>query len=520
MKKNTGIMKGVVCSTLASMLLASNAFAVAKPNYVNDISRYQDIAGTGAEKSFSSAIAGGVISGTSETTVSPYKKITRAEMAAMLVRAMGSTKKTSLSSFIDISTADWYYDELSKAVAAGIVKGDGNGLMRPEAEITRQEAASILYRAFHLNDYSFDLSRFKDQAEVASWAEDAIEAMVYLGAINPKKDTLDLNHTLNRAEFTAMLYSVVQEYETPKVKTYTGDIEGSLLVTDYLSQKDFSIKGNVFLMPGLGEKTVTLDDVYVEGTVYILAGAGITLKGDSDIQRVVVLGDSEDVTITTQGNSVIRNLFVEDSEIAVTLKGTVDNLDNQSSKKLVVEDSYIKNLVSSKDTIKVAESSTVLIDSIEKKEVTEGVVSLEFNIKNAVASSVKITQSNPIKLQEDYDKSGKDFADNLTLKEVNKEVVVEGNLKKVTLSNGSSGYYVPIRLAVSDMSGVFNAKVNDTEFTNLKVEDTGETVYLNLLVPFTSDYKTAKIVLVPEKSSNLTSISVNMRLSNTARFIK
>mgnify|MGYP000398594265 CR=1 FL=1 len=72
-------------------------------------------------------------------TIGPQDMLTRAEAAAIINRAFGATVRADLSSYTDVSTSDWYYDEFAKAVNMDTIVGDGNGKLNPEGNITREE---------------------------------------------------------------------------------------------------------------------------------------------------------------------------------------------------------------------------------------------------------------------------------------------------------------------------------------------------------------------------------------------
>ena len=58
-------------------------------------------------------------------------------MAQSITNAIGATKTADLTGYTDVPATKWYYDAMSKAVAMGIIFGYGNGLIKPEKNITR-----------------------------------------------------------------------------------------------------------------------------------------------------------------------------------------------------------------------------------------------------------------------------------------------------------------------------------------------------------------------------------------------
>jgi len=92
----------------------------------------------------------GVVSGRAAGTFDPDGKVTRAELAAMLVRALGGSPSTVLPGFSDVPDDAWYAGFVARLAELGITVGYGDGTFHPNAPITRAEVAAMLVRAFNL----------------------------------------------------------------------------------------------------------------------------------------------------------------------------------------------------------------------------------------------------------------------------------------------------------------------------------------------------------------------------------
>lgn len=92
----------------------------------------------------------GVVSGRTDGTFDPDGEVTRAELAAMLVRALGESPSTSLTGFSDVPADAWYAGFVARLAELGITVGYGDGTFHPDAPITRAEVAAMLVRAFDL----------------------------------------------------------------------------------------------------------------------------------------------------------------------------------------------------------------------------------------------------------------------------------------------------------------------------------------------------------------------------------
>ena len=134
--------KNTIAMVLAgAMLLPSNAFAA-------DLSQYKDFPNDWSAKSLEQAIDNGLLNG-SNGMIDAKGLLTRAQMAAIVSRSFGAAKTASLDDYRDVLPSAWYYSDMGKAVKMGAFQG-ANGLLNPDAPITREEAFTVLARAFAL----------------------------------------------------------------------------------------------------------------------------------------------------------------------------------------------------------------------------------------------------------------------------------------------------------------------------------------------------------------------------------
>lgn len=527
------LKKGLSCLLSASILTAClcvpASAAQDKPAFVNNPTWYVDVSGHWAEKSLSSVLMSGVMTGTTAETVSPDKDITRAEMATMMVRALEADSLADISDFTDVDADAWYYKYLRRAVFAGIINGDGAGHLRPEASITREEAAVILYNSFNLYGYTANLETFEDYNKVSSWAENAMAACVSIGAINPKAQMLNPQAFVTRADFSAMLYSVVQDYNSTKVCTHGDSIEGSMLLTDgEAGLHGVTVKGNLYIVADKGSAPVKLSGVYVNGKCYVLSGGGVELCDGTEVSELVVCSNT-DTTIKTDASSQVYSTIVTTTEV-VTLSGNLGDLFIKSTQVDVnIEKSYIHEFKEGKRTSVTVDSATVVdkmsYDGAINKETGEeyqAYLTLPLTGKNAVVGSVQVTQYNPIKLLDKYKLTTAEMVDGLTFAAGKNDntLTIGGTIKYTKVGDDSTyaGYYVPLRLLVRDEADEYTVTINKTKFTDLSSLATGDGSYLNILVPFSSSQKTATIKFTPVSGSKAAEVTLKLQLDNTVKF--
>ena len=92
------------------------------------------------------AMKEGIIKGYEDGTVKGNKIVTRAELAAIIVRSINATSEVKSSSFADVTEADWFFAEVECAKQLGIINGYEDNTFRGNNDVTRREAFAMVYR--------------------------------------------------------------------------------------------------------------------------------------------------------------------------------------------------------------------------------------------------------------------------------------------------------------------------------------------------------------------------------------
>ncbi len=153
-----------------------------------------------------------VIDGYGDGTFRPGETVTREAFVKMLVAALGIPMNVSAVTFEDVPADRWSYPYVSAAAAAGIVTGVSETEFAPDASITRQDAAVMIYRVLQHKDISIDAGElsFTDSNTVSSYAGEAVAALSGSGVINGMDDgSFAPAGITTRAQAAVMLYRVV-----------------------------------------------------------------------------------------------------------------------------------------------------------------------------------------------------------------------------------------------------------------------------------------------------------------------
>ena len=171
----------------------------------HDCSRYTDVDGHWARTEICEATERGWMNGMSDTAFEPEGTMTRAMLVTILYRASGA-KAEGESTFVDVEKNIWYADAVAWAQQENIVNGVGDDRFAPDAPITREEFATILWRYAGEQEGATLPEAFVDRESVSAWAQDAMRWAVAAGIIHGTDgNRLDPQGTATRAQAAAML---------------------------------------------------------------------------------------------------------------------------------------------------------------------------------------------------------------------------------------------------------------------------------------------------------------------------
>ena len=258
----------------------------------------------------------------------PNAPITRAEFAAVLDRVMKYEEKSDISSFSDIDASAWYAPPVLKLHAAGIMEGDGNGVMRPTANITREEVAVMIARAFSVPENAGNEAPFPDAANISGWALFLVDGMKAAGYI--KGDTagnFNPKASITRAEVVTILDNMIDVYLTgggERDCELIGEINGNVIVNKAdTTVKNLHTNGNLYITEGVGSGDVTLENVTVGGTTYIRGGGPNSIYINGGDFNVIVLGSKTNTHLNMSKQTKLQRLYLNSSASVIHNSVTV-----------------------------------------------------------------------------------------------------------------------------------------------------------------------------------------------------
>ena len=166
------------------------------------------------------AYENGLFAGTSDTTFSPNASMTRAMLVTVLYRLEGQPAVNGRSGFSDVQYNGYYEDAVTWAADNGIVNGTSTTMFSPNANVTREQMAAILYRYAQYKKYntaaSSGLNGFTDHASVSGYAAASLEWAVAEKLVNGSNGKLMPTGNATRAQVAAILHRFVENVATTK----------------------------------------------------------------------------------------------------------------------------------------------------------------------------------------------------------------------------------------------------------------------------------------------------------------
>ena len=320
---------------------------------------YGDTAGHWAESSIERWSGHGIIQG-SNGQFDPNGQLTCAQLATILAKLL-KLPAAKDAGFTD-STADaWYYDAINRCAAAGILNGNGDGTVTPEAPITRERAMVMLARALGIEPIRKpDLTKYTDAAQVSAHAQGYVAALIEAGIVGGvTADQLAPQANINRASTVTILDRAISTYADEAGATVKADGKGLVLVV----AENVKITGAP------------------EGTKIVVAdgATGLTVNGKSvsDDQTYIVPKTTTSSGSSSSGGHSHTHSYNEtthkcscgafDPEVVATIGDTNGYLTLEAAVAAATNGATVKLMKDTSENITISAGKTIVIDLNGKK---------------------------------------------------------------------------------------------------------------------------------------------------------
>ena len=203
-------------ASLKAVVFETGHFSVYGVGYKNPAPAFTDIHNHWAADNILFAASRGLLSGTSDTTFSPGTGMTRGMFVTALGRLAGINPDSyQTGKFTDVKADTYYAPYVNWAAQNGIMEGATATTFAPDTNINREQMAVIM--ANYAKKLGYDLPKtlravtFADNAQISSWAKDAVKAMQQAGILAGKANNcFDPKGTATRAEVATVLRRFVK----------------------------------------------------------------------------------------------------------------------------------------------------------------------------------------------------------------------------------------------------------------------------------------------------------------------
>lgn len=242
-----------------------------------------------ADQYLNNLVSQNIMRGDDDGNLNPDKNITRAEFVAMLNRAFGYSEKGGIA-FNDVPIESWYYDEIRVAKNQGYFNGIYPDTAGPDKYLKREEAVTMLCRALKIEGIDTDPLQFSDSRNFSGWSKAYINAAVEKRFLSGYPDqTFKPDDYMKRGEMAKVLSEVAGEIVKDEGSNYIGYANGNVSVVETgASLRNTIIPGDLYITAGMGTGYTQLENVVVGGDL-IISGTGNSESG----QVSVILTDCD-----------------------------------------------------------------------------------------------------------------------------------------------------------------------------------------------------------------------------------
>ncbi len=328
-KRNS--FKPALTGFLATSVLLSSMIHVSAAASIKDL----DASSNYAKPSIEKLIANGVIIGDQNGNFNPHHTITRAEMATMLVKAlkadMGSIPETP--TFKDVNVDHWGYKFVEAAYKNGLFKGVSEDMFDPEKPLSREEMAAIFIRAMGIKDNEIIgkqkpglILQLSDKNKISDWAKEYIEFALDSGLMKGTGGTtFDADQNAEREQAVVMVDRVLENKDTflKFHKTYIGDVEYSELYTA-LRNRAYSYVGDYKATASL--KSVDHTANQTNGLKMDIAGYTNLTDFDVDVATTIEVSDQSPFTLKFRVLRAENKSYIKNEGASKWMVATTDDV--------------------------------------------------------------------------------------------------------------------------------------------------------------------------------------------------
>ncbi|MGG2093552.1 S-layer homology domain-containing protein [Bacillus sp. S13(2024)] len=328
MAKNKSFNK-LVAGTMTAAMVAGVVAPVAASAAENT---FKDVpAGHWSEKAINDMAAKKIIAGQGDGTFGFGQDVTRAQVATFMVKAKDLSLTTDAPSFSDVAADNMYAKFIATAEKNKVMSGLGDGKFGPDEKLTRAQMAQILVNAYGFKADENNKKTFND-IDGLGWAtaKSSIETLASLGIVSGKGDSkFDPNGTVTREEAAQFIYNAMnyKPAETAEAKVESVKATNATQVEVKFNKAVDSTDAKVatqYSINGTNPASVSLSDDGKTATLTFASASDVEVTDGVVVVSPVKLASDADQT-TAKYTSVLTYKDTVKPEIASVTSVTKDS---------------------------------------------------------------------------------------------------------------------------------------------------------------------------------------------------
>lgn len=270
----------------------------------------------------------GVMRGDSQGNLHEDRNITRAEFVTLVNRAFGYTEPSPDNPFSDVNPNDWFAEDISIARQAGYFNGTSANTASPYALVTREQAAVLLGRCLRFQGVTGAAnSTFTDMQDIGGWSRGLVQEAADLGIIQGYADgSFKPSLPITRGQMACFLVRALGTLVQEPGEQTSGGVYGNLTITTPgVKLKDTTVTGNLYLTGGVGLGNVELENVNVLGKIVICGGGEAEAGKQSILLRNVTAGALELDSLSDQFLSIQAEGLTNIADVTIRTSGYLED---------------------------------------------------------------------------------------------------------------------------------------------------------------------------------------------------
>lgn len=259
-----------------------------------------------------------------QPAINPSEPLTRSDIAEIITKAFGASKESDLKGVLDVKPSDSFAPAMARAISMGIISS--GKYLRPNSKVTKEEAYSMLSRAFGFSSKDIlykALDKYSDKASISKWAISGICALAEAHFLPAADGRLNPKGGITKAEIDTLMDKLVKAYIDDTSGNNAISADGNVIVRKPGTIENAVFNGNLIIGDGVGNGTVTLENLKLSGSLIVKGGVTINIKGSA--KDILLLADGATV-YAFYGEATFESSKISGKDSSIVTKSFEDHI--------------------------------------------------------------------------------------------------------------------------------------------------------------------------------------------------